>query len=95
MPEMIFHIAWPDGSTEPCYSPSLVIKEYLAIGETYAVAEFLERSRTALTIASDRVKERYGFACSRAMGQLAKLESAAKRFEATPDGGVTVMSFQE
>jgi hypothetical protein len=29
------------------------------------------------------------------MEQLAKLESAAKRFEATPDGGVTVMSFQE
>jgi uncharacterized repeat protein (TIGR04042 family) len=92
---MIFHIAWPDGSSEPCYSPSLVVKEYLAIGETYAVAEFLERSRTALTIASDRVKEKYGYACSRAMEQLAKLESAAKRFEATPDGGVTVMSFQE
>ena len=99
MPEMIFHIAWPDGSTEPCYSPSLVIKEYLAIGETYEVAEFLARSRTALTIASDRVKEKYGFACSRAMGQLARLEAAAERFRATPQGAVTgvvtVTSFQE
>jgi uncharacterized repeat protein (TIGR04042 family) len=95
MPEMIFHIAWPDGSTEPCYSPSLVIKEYLAIGETYKVAEFLQRSRTALTIASDRVKEKYGFSCSRAMGQLARLESGAKRFEAMANGGVTVTSFQE
>ena len=95
MPEMIFHIAWPDGSTEPCYSPSLVIKEYLAIGETYAMPDFLQRSRTALTIASDRVKEKYGFACSRAMGQLSRLESAAGRFDATTMGGVTVTSFEE
>jgi len=29
------------------------------------------------------------------MGQLARLESGAKRFETTADGGVTVMSFQE
>jgi uncharacterized repeat protein (TIGR04042 family) len=95
MPEMIFHIAWPDGSIEPCYSPSLVIKEYLAIGETYAVEDFMQRSRAALTIASERVKQKYGFACSRALGQLARLESAAKCFEATTVGGVTVTSFQE
>src|SRR3954471_20246192 len=85
MPEMMFQIAWPDGSTEQCYSPSLVIKEHLAIGETYAVAEFLQRSRTALTIASDRVREKYGFACSRAMGQLARLERGAERFVAAAD----------
>lgn len=95
MPEMIFQIAWPDGSTEQCYSPSLVIKDFFAIGETYAVPDFLQRSRAALTIASDRVREKYGFACSRAMGQLARLESGAKRFAATADGGVTVISFQE
>jgi uncharacterized repeat protein (TIGR04042 family) len=95
MPEMIFQIAWPDGSTEQCYSPSLVIKEFLSVGETYAVPEFLRRSRSALIIASDRVREKYGFACSRAMGQLARLENGAKRFDASADGGVTVTSFQE
>jgi uncharacterized repeat protein (TIGR04042 family) len=95
MPEMMFQIAWPDGSTEQCYSPSLVIKDFLAVGETYAVPDFLHRSRTALTIASDRVREKYGFACSRAMGQLARLESAAKRFETAADGGITILSFQE
>jgi uncharacterized repeat protein (TIGR04042 family) len=95
MPEMMFHIAWPDGSTEQCYSPSLVIKDFLAIGETYPVPDFIQRSRTALTIASNRVREKYGFACSRAMGQLARLENGAQRFETTADGGVTVMSFQE
>ena len=99
MPEMLFHIAWPDGSTEQCYSPSLVIKDHLAVGASYDVAEFMQRARTALTIASDRVQEKYGFACSRAMGQLARLEAAAERFRATPQdavtGVVTVTSFQE
>jgi uncharacterized repeat protein (TIGR04042 family) len=95
MPEMIFHIRWPDGSVEPCYSPSLVIKDYFAVGETYAVPEFLARSRAALTIASDRVREKYGFACSRAMGQILRLENSARRFESAAGGGVTVTSFQE
>jgi uncharacterized repeat protein (TIGR04042 family) len=95
MPEMLFHIRWPDGVAEQCYSPSLVIKDHLQVGATYAVAEFLRRSRLALTIASDRVREKYGFACSRAMGQLAKLEAAAARFDAAPNGGVTVVSFEE
>ena len=80
MPEMRFHIRWPDGATEQCYSPSLVIKDYFAVGETYALAGFPARSRTALTIASERVQAKYGFACSRAMGQLAQIEAAAGAF---------------
>jgi uncharacterized repeat protein (TIGR04042 family) len=95
VPEMIFHIAWPDGSTELCYSPSLVIKDFFSTGETYAVPEFLQRSRIALTIASDRVRDKYGFACSRAMAQLARIESVAQRFDPAGNGGVTVTSFQE
>jgi uncharacterized repeat protein (TIGR04042 family) len=94
MPEMMFHVRWPDGTTEQCYSPSLVVKDHLTVGETYSVPEFLQRSRTALTIASDRVREKYGFACSRAMGQLARLEANAGRFNTTT-AGVTVTEFQE
>ena len=95
MPEMMFHIRWPDGASEQCYSPSLVIKDHLQVGASYRVAEFMQLSRTALTIASDRVQEKYGFACSRAMSQLARLEAAAERFHAAPDGVVIVTSFQE
>ena len=32
MPEMRFHIRWPDGTLESCYSPSLVIKELFGAG---------------------------------------------------------------
>lgn len=95
MPEMLFQISWPDGATEQCYSPSLVIKDHLAVGAAYPLDDFMIRSRTALTIASDRVREKYGFACSRAMGQLARLETSARRFNDKAGGTVTVISFQE
>ena len=52
MPEMRFHIRWPNGTVETCYSPSLVVKDFFSPGESYALADFLQRSRTALGIAS-------------------------------------------
>jgi uncharacterized repeat protein (TIGR04042 family) len=95
MPEMRFQIRWPDGAIEQCYSPSLVIRDHLAVGEAYSIHEFLRRSRIALTIASDRVREKYGFACARAMGQLARLEAAAGHFDDKGGERVTVISFHE
>src|ERR1700749_1470994 len=80
MPEMRFRIAWPDGSTESCYSPSLVIKDYFAAGQTYPLADFLSRSRAGLTIATERVRAKYGYPCSRALGQLARIETVSQQF---------------
>jgi uncharacterized repeat protein (TIGR04042 family) len=92
---MRFHIRWPDGTREVCYSPSLVIKEYLAVGESYAPTDFLDRSRTALHIASDRVKAKYGVPCSRALAQLARLEAAAAAFLSKTNIAITVDAFEE
>lgn len=95
MPEMRFIVRWPDGEEESCYSPSLVIKDYFAPGESYPLADFLERSRTALTVASERVKAKYGMACSLALGQLARIEAAASRHAGIPSPVVTIIAFQE
>lgn len=95
MPEMRFTIRWPDGALESCYSPSLVVKDYLTPGQSYALADFLSRSREALTIASARVEARYGFPCSRAMGQLARLEQAGQAYATHPDARVAVEAFAE
>ena len=92
MPEMRFHIRWPDGSREACYSPSLVIKDHLAVGQDYSIDEFVELSRLALSIASERVRARYGFPCGRAQAQLARIEEAARRQDA---GTVHVEAFEE
>jgi uncharacterized repeat protein (TIGR04042 family) len=95
MPETRFLIRWPDGTAESCYSPSLVIRDYLVPGETYALADFLALSRTALAIASDRVKAKYGVPCGRARAQLARIEAAAADFGGLPDACVTVDGFED
>ena len=59
MPEMHFHVRWPDGRREACYSPSLVVKDFLVPGESYAVDEFVVRVLHAL---GDEAGERVGVA---------------------------------
>ena len=56
MPVMHFRVQWPDGTEANCYSPSTVVGEFLAAGESYALSEFVERSREALQIGSERVR---------------------------------------
>jgi uncharacterized repeat protein (TIGR04042 family) len=92
MPEMHFHVRWPDGSTQRCYSPSLVIEDFFAPGESFQLAEFVERSRSALRIASERVRLKYGFECRRALAQIADIEAAAARFGAEEE--VVIGSFE-
>lgn len=93
MPEMHFRVRWPDDTVTDCYSPSLVVKEHLEAGRSYPLAEFVQRSATALNIGSERVREKYGFACSSALDQLRRIEELAARFEGSPDPEVRVESF--
>ena len=93
MPELRFTVRWPDGSLDDCYSPSTVIKEHLQPGQPYALPEFLARSRTALELASERVRAKYGFACSSALDQLARIEHRAGAFAADADARVLVARF--
>ena len=92
MPEMRFPIRWPDGRLETCYSPALVVKDYLVEGESYTLADFLDRSRVALSIASERVWAKYGRPCPRARGQLAHLEMIGRAY--APDACVTLETFE-
>jgi uncharacterized repeat protein (TIGR04042 family) len=90
MPELYVHVRWPDGERQRCYSPSTVVEDYFTAGDTYPVADFLERSRTALGIASERVREKFGSPCSRAADQLARIERSAAVFAGMPGASVTV-----
>jgi len=80
MPEIRFQIAWPDNSEDNCYSPSLIVKEYFAADTEYDLVDFVERSRTALNIASDRVRAKYGYPCGLALGQLQEIEVKSAQF---------------
>ncbi|MFD5750480.1 MSMEG_0570 family nitrogen starvation response protein [Streptomyces sp. NPDC127033] len=87
---MYVRVRWPDGEIQRCYSPSTVVEEYFAAGTTYTVPDFVERSRTALGIASDRVREKFGFACTAAAAELARIEGIAATYRAEPPALVTV-----
>lgn len=95
MPETRFEIEWPDGSQEICYSPSLVVKDYFTPEQTYILDDFVTRSRTALTIASDRVQAKYGIPCSLALGQLQQIEAKAMTYQQLPQPQVRLLRFIE
>lgn len=89
MPEMTFTVRWPDGRVADHYSPSLVVHDYLDEGTIYPVARFRQLSATALGVASERVRARYGFACTSAAASLDGIESLAAQFP--DDATVTVL----
>ena len=94
MPEMRFVVRWPDQRKSTCYSPSLVVKDYLAVGQTYPLSDFMRRCREALKIASDRVYKKYGFHCTATASQLEQIEMIASSYSADESAGVTVVEFQ-
>jgi uncharacterized repeat protein (TIGR04042 family) len=93
MPEMRFVVRWPDGERETCYSPSLAVRDYLSEGESYALADFVRLSREALTIGSDRVRTKYGRACSLALAQITRIETVAACFAHDPSARVECERF--
>ncbi len=93
MPAMHYTVRWPDATQTCCYSPSLVIEDVLEPGTDYAVAEFMHRVRGATAIANERVRAKYGFACSRANDQLAQLEALQAAFAHDPEARVHVLAF--
>jgi uncharacterized repeat protein (TIGR04042 family) len=95
MPAMHFRVRWPDDSETRCYSPSLVIKDYFEPGESYPLPDFMTAVREALHIASERVRARYGFACSAAMDQLAEIERLAAQWATRTDARIELIAFDE
>jgi uncharacterized repeat protein (TIGR04042 family) len=89
---MTFDVRWPDGAVQSCYSPSLVIHDHLENGARYTVAEFVDRASTALRLASERVRAKYGFACTSAMETEEAITGAAQDF--TDDAMVQIVAMQ-
>ena len=92
MPEVMFKVKWPDGKVEDCYSPSTVIFEFIKEGESYRLNNFVDLSTKALNLASARVLRKYGFRCTSAESQLAKILATAKSF--TPEQSVDCLSLE-
>jgi len=75
MPEVNVNIEWPDKQKDSIYSPSTVLLQYIKSGDSLSIQDFDDRISQALQLASQRVYERYGFECTSAMGELARLKA--------------------
>ena len=73
MPEVVLELRWPDGEASSFYSPSTVVYEFLKPGDRLSIAELEQKGLAALTEASERVRARYGFACTRTDEEALKL----------------------
>ncbi|KWT83897.1 NAD/NADP transhydrogenase alpha subunit [Variovorax sp. WDL1] len=70
-----------------------MVQDFLIPGQRYGLDDFLRRTSEALGIASERVRAKYGFACSQAMDQLAEIEHVASHFAGSADAEVLVVAF--
>jgi uncharacterized repeat protein (TIGR04042 family) len=93
MPAVNFEVTWPDGENAAYYSPSTVIHQYIKAGESYSVKEFERLTYEALDIASERVRAKFGYACSAANDEKIKIEAKATQLHrAGIDGEVLLNS---
>lgn len=74
MPSVNFTVKWPNGEVNQYYSPSSIIYDYLRVGQVYSLTDFVTQVENGLDQASERVRLRYGFACSAAMDNLASIK---------------------
>ncbi|HET9073854.1 MAG TPA: MSMEG_0569 family flavin-dependent oxidoreductase [Solirubrobacteraceae bacterium] len=85
MPTVDIRIRWADGTVQDGESPSRVIERHITSGALYPRDELRRRLADGLAAASDRVRERFGMACTQAMAQSQEFELAALQHGGDPE----------
>ncbi len=96
MPAVHFEVQWPDGEKQLYYSPSTVVYEHLKENQKLPLDAFAKQAQIALTVASERVKQKFGYYCSAASAEQDKISAkvaALKRMDV--NGDVTVIGFTQ
>lgn len=75
MPETYLRVQLPDNKEEIIYSPSTIITQYFQKATEISLDEFQNQCSKALNHASKRVYERFGYECTSAMGELARVNT--------------------
>ena len=91
MPVVRFDVMWPDATVMRCQSPSTIIRSFFTEGEALPLAQFMASAERGLNAASERVREKYGFACSAASDQLEIIQRKAEEFKQSSDAVVQVI----
>ncbi len=94
MPAVSFSVKWPDGEKVEYYSPSTVIISRLDVGKAYPLKDFSNRAQESLCVASERVKEKFGYYCSAASAEQRKIQEKVTELSRKKiDGDVFVIAF--
>ena len=88
MPEIKFQLNLPDGKITSLYSPSPVILEYLKPGDSLKISNFKSLAIKALHEASEKVRAKYGFACTRTLEEEEKILSWISNYD--PDQFISI-----
>ena len=83
MPVTYLNIEWPNKETDQVYSPSRVIEEYFTPGNLLTIEKFLQITNEALTEASERVRRKYGYACTSAQEEIKRVSLKCKNYNTT------------
>ncbi len=95
MPAVHFEVRWPDGEQSQYYSPSTIIHEHLKAGMQFKQTEFANKIHVAMTQASERVYQRFGYYCSAASDELARIESKLTYLtQHAIDGDITIVALK-
>jgi len=92
MPITYVHIEWPDNQTDQVYSPSSVIEDYFKVGETLRIDTFLERCNSSLNEASERVRKKFGYACTSAEAESYRIKLKCEDYDVSKN--VKIMSIK-
>jgi uncharacterized repeat protein (TIGR04042 family) len=83
MPVTHVNIEWPDHKTDQIYSPSSVIEEYFEVGAILTISDFLAKCNAGLSEASERVRLKFGYACTSAQAETFRIKDRCDAFKAT------------
>ena len=92
MPEVVLQLCWPDGDASSFYSPSTVIYDFFKPGDTLSIAELEQKGLAALEEASERVRARYGFACTRTDEEAVKLKKKIAKYSASENVRISALN---
>lgn len=79
----------PDGTFQPCHSPSAVLKDYFTVGQVVSASEFVRLSRAAFNEATGRDRPNLEFSAAAASTSLSEIERWAGVLP--PDTPLTIL----
>lgn len=93
MPETYVNIKWPNGESDSVYSPSSIIESYFNENQDIEITFFVKDCEEALKEASNRVYQKFGFACTSAMSEIQRIKNKSE--QVVTGGKVTIVSVKK